>query len=317
MELLINNRSLHGQFSNPNAFVLSMKQIMAMRDIANRYGSNLHCHRSLVSAQVTQQHSMQQAVQHFDRNQQRAIMQWLTQYGPFWEEARQHSSDEYLEYNGNLVTDEALGEAAFCCRHGIHRSLVSFSPSAWEVSPLRVNWAQNNDHIESIDVINYWNANKLEQDLSNAPLNVDSWANLAEICRLRFPYLTFASDCFEPLRGQPFVFGASERIHILLDLLNKLRQCFDEQGHWTKAGNRIYQEHFTGSKSWFSDSSDSEKQDFENELTFRHPDNSNKRLFCTWHGKIKSPQFRIHFSYPIRHNEPLYIVYVGPKITKR
>ncbi len=41
------------------------------------------------------------------------------------------------------------------------------------------------------------------------------------------------------------------------------------------------------------------------------------QLECFWHGKIKSPQYRIHFSYPIEEDVPLYIAYIGPKLTKR
>ncbi|MEI7996656.1 MAG: hypothetical protein WCH01_17300 [Methylococcaceae bacterium] len=90
--------------------------------------------------------------------------------------------------------------------------------------------------------------------------------------------------------------------------------------HWhrnTDEGNRLYQEHFTGDKAWFSTSSDDEKIEFKNELTFNHPNNKDEKLFCPWHGKIKTPQIRIHFSYPIRADKPLYVPYIGLKITKK
>ena len=35
------------------------------------------------------------------------------------------------------------------------------------------------------------------------------------------------------------------------------------------------------------------------------------------HGKVKTPQIRIHFSWPITASTPLYVVYVGYKITKK
>lgn len=79
----------------------------------------------------------------------------------------------------------------------------------------------------------------------------------------------------------------------------------------------MFQLHFTGDKAWFSDSSSTEKSDFRKELTFRHPMNAGEYLFCTWHGKVKTPQLRIHFSWPIRASDPLYVVYIGPKITKQ
>ena len=101
-----------------------------------------------------------------------------------------------------------------------------------------------------------------------------------------------------------------------MDTLHRFRTCFDERNQRTPEGQRIYQDHFTGNKSWFSDSSDTEKDAFEAELTFHHPNQQGARLFCAWHGKVKSPQLRIHFSWPIPGGAPLYVVYVGPKITR-
>ncbi len=102
-----------------------------------------------------------------------------------------------------------------------------------------------------------------------------------------------------------------------LDTLNKSCGCFDEKGKRTAEGDQIYADHFTGEKAWFSDSSSREKNMFRPELTFRHPEQLDEYLFCPWHGKVKTPQIRIHFSWPIAANAPVYIVYVGPKITKR
>jgi hypothetical protein len=53
-------------------------------------------------------------------------------------------------------------------------------------------------------------------------------------------------------------------------------------------------------------------------MTFPHPERVGETLFCPWHGKVQTPQIRIHFSgTTIRHDQPLYVVYIGPKIAKR
>jgi hypothetical protein len=109
----------------------------------------------------------------------------------------------------------------------------------------------------------------------------------------------------------------AERILVLLDVLQRLKQCFDEHGSRTMDGHVLYQQHFTGDKCWFSDSSDAEKEDFKSDLSFPHPDAPGETLFCTWHGKVKSPQYRIHFSWPVTAAAPVYVVYIGPKITTR
>ena len=133
---------------------------------------------------------------------------------------------------------------------------------------------------------------------------------------------TRTERAFEPLQGHPFVPGAAQRIVVLLNVLNRMKQCFDDDGSRTAEGHRLYQDFFTGEPgnggrgAAFTDSSDPEKHDFKNDLTFPSPAHPSETLFCTWHGKVQTPQIRVHFSYPIRKDDPLFVVYVGPKITK-
>ena len=244
-------------------------------------------------------------------------MQWLTRHGPFWEDVRVHSSNDYLECKGEVVTDTAVGEAAYCCFHGMHRSLVSLTPSLWVFSPVEVAWVFNVGNKRTVDVANHWEVEELEAVLRVAPAPLSSWEQLDRESRNRYMNLTFSKDCFEPLRGHPFVEGAAKRVSALLYTLDRFKICFDERGQRTPEGHRLYQEHFTGEKAWFSDSSNSEKHEFETHLTFRHPEATDEKLFCSWHGKVKTPQLRIHFSWPVAAEEPLYVVYIGPKITKR
>ena len=111
--------------------------------------------------------------------------------------------------------------------------------------------------------------------------------------------------------------GAAHRLTSLLDTLNQLKQSFDDKGTLTAEGLRLYQDRFTGSRAWFSDSSASEKSEFQTGLTFRHPEINDEYLFCPWHGKVSASTLRVHFSWPVSSSEPLYVVYMGPKITKR
>ena len=262
MELIFNELSVHGQFADLTTFRTAISQVMSIRRVMKRFGRELYCHRSLVNSEVMLGTTMPQAVQALDLNSRRALMQWLTQHGPFWEDAREHGEDDYLDcfrYEDRIVTDTAVGEAAFCKLHGLERGLVSLIPSSWRFSPVPVEFHED-DGVRNIDVDNFWDPDGLGARLTNS---------------------------------------------------------FDDQGERTREGHRLYQKHFTGDKAWFSDSSTSEKDDFKKELTFPHPAALGETLSCTWHGKVKSPQLRIHFSWPIRAAEPLYVVYVGPKITKR
>ncbi len=317
MELLANDLSIHGQFPDVTTFRIAISRVMAIRQLARRFGRELHCHRNIAHTQVTQTLSMSQAIGAFSVDERRALIQWLTRQGPFWEDTRVHRPDDYLESNEIVVTDSAVGEAAYCCFHGIERHLVSLVPSSWHFSPVLVTWIADFGAGRIVEVVNHWDPNGVEAVLQVAPVPLASWKQLETVAAARCPNLTFSPDSFEHLLGHPFVHGAAQRLLVLLDTLHRLKGCLDEHGQRTPEGKRLYQDHFTGDKAWFSDSSDAEKRDFRTELTFRHPTLDDQSLFCTWHGKVKTPQLRIHFSWPVGPDEPLHVVYVGPKITKR
>lgn len=317
MELLANDLSIHGQFPDVAAFRIAISRVMAIRQVARRFGRELHCHRNIAHTQVTQTLSMPQAIGAFSVDEKRALMQWLTRQGPFWEDTRVHGPDDYLECNEIVVTDSAVGEAAYCCFHGIERHLVSLVPSSWQFSPVLVTWIADFGAGRTVEVINHWDPDRVEAVMRAAPVPLASWEQLEKVAIARCPELTFSPDSFEDLLGYPFVPGAAERVLVLLEILHRLKSCRDEHGQRTPEGQRLYQDHFTGDKAWFSDSSDAEKRDFRTDLTFRHPTLDSQSLFCTWHGKVKTPQVRIHFTWPVGLDEPLHVVYVGPKITKR
>jgi hypothetical protein len=318
VDFLVNDRSIHGQFHAISDFFAAVERLMRIRGEILRLGSELFCHRAIANAPVTPNFSMPQAIQSMDPNKQRAWIHWLTRFGPYWTDVRQHGTDDWLEIgNGTLVTDTAIGEAAFCRLHDLNRELVSITPSDWLIDPITVTWRRSDQSHRSVDVRNHWTLETISQSLATAPLPFDSWRTLDEHSRKAFHRLTFSEDAFDPLDGHPYASGAAERIWVLLGTLDNYCGCFDENGKRTAEGDRIYANHFTGDKAWFSDSSASEKNDFKKELTFSHPERPAEYLFCPWHGKVKTPQLRIHFSWPITARNPTYVVYVGPKITKR
>ena len=317
MEFLVNDLSMEGQFHDLRAFEEAVGRIMTLREQLRRDGYSLHCNRGLASARVTPQHLMQQAVHRLPQAARRAWMQWLTQFGPHWEDDRLHDGDDWLEVDGEIVTDSAVGEAAACAARGLERDLVSFQPSSWLTTPIDVRWVRDDGMADDISVPNHWDVDSIARSLRGRPRPVTSWAELAVRSVARCSRLTFSDDAFVPLQGQPFSPGAAERIRVLLNTLDRMKGCFHEDGTRTCEGHRLYQDHFTGDKAWFSDSSDTEKRQFRNALTFACPGRPAESLFCTWHGKVKTPQYRIHFSWPICADGPLYVVYVGPKITRR
>ena len=259
---------------------------------------------------------MPQVVQGLSEAERKALMQWLVRSGPFWEDDRQHGPDDYLECKGEVVTDTAVGEAAHHLFHGISCGLVSMNPSSWLFSPVPVEWHEG-ESTRSIGVPNYWDVQGLKIALDAASVSLASWRDLETVARRRCPDLTFSPNCFEPLRGHPFGTRAAQALLSRLAVLQDLKNCYDELGQRTLEGREMYTKHFTGQNAWFSDSSVTEKAVFRQSLTFPHPASAGETLSCTWHGKVKTPQLRVHFSWPVNAATPLYVVYIGPKITKR
>ena len=315
MDLLLNDLSLHGQFPNVPAFQDAINRIMAMRKIAGEFNRKLYAHRNITNSRVSPALSLFEALQSLPIDTKRALMPWLTQRGPFWEDIAEHSPNHWLECGDEIVTDTAVGEAAYCATLGIDRRLVSFAPSNWEYDPIDVTIRDG----EAIDVAvpNYWQPDQLAVACAYTRAKPKLWSEVGDSAIIRFQNLTFSVDCFEPLNGQPFDPGAADRILSRLYVLNQLMGAVYNAGQRAPAGHRIYQDHFTGERAWFSDSSDTEKSAFRNQMTFPHPERPGEYIFCPWHGKINNPPFRIHFYWPERPGSPLYIVYVGLKITRR
>ena len=319
MELLANDLSVHKQFHDMASFRNALECLMAMRKVARRFGREVYCHRALLTASPMPNLSMQQVIGRLADSERSAAMAWIIRGGPFWDDLRQHDVDDWLECGGEIVTDTAVGEAAFRALNGVDCSLVSVIPSDWDYSPVEVTLRREAEGLDdrSTDLENWRNAEALEDKLRGIVPPIRSWDGLREVSATRFERLTFAGDCFEPFDGVPFATSAAERLLVLLNILDQLSRTFDATGKRTTEGQQLYQEYFTGGKAWFSDSSNSEKHNFRKELTFSHPDDPRKSVFCPWHGKVSHKTLRLHFSWPVQNGSPVHIVYAGPKITRR
>ena len=318
MELLANDLSIHGQFHDLRAFRDAIARLMTMRATARRYGREVHCHRAFLSVEAQLGVPLQRTLGQLGESECRAVMQWLTRCGPFWDDLRPPGATGWLECRNDIVTDTAVGEAAHRTLHGFTSGLLSVTPSDWSFSPVEVTWREPPDTMRdpAVALENWWNAEELERSLQTAEPQIWSWGNLRHVSTARFASLTFAGDCFEPLSGIPFATSTADRIRALLQILDRFARAFDASGKRTPNGQRIYQNYFTGGESaLFSDSSDKEKHRFNKRLTFQDPSIPGRYLFCPWHGKVAD--FRIHFSWPVRFGEPVYVMYVGLKITRR
>ena len=315
MHLLFNDLSINRQFDDPSDLLAAFRRVKSLRDVARSFGRDLYFHREVSNRMVNNNYS----VFHYLRNtvlskdETRYLMRWFEKTGPYWEDVREHSPDDMFVCNGELVTDEALAEAAHCIRMGIDSGVVSIIPSDWGYSPLSVI----DDDAREVDIANFLEPLALDIALKAAEPEVRSWRELEERCRRRFCRITFLEDCFNDLVGRPFNSAGAKMVMCRLEVLDQLMGSRDNDGRMAEAGRRLLADQFVGARAPFSDSSDKEKNEFRKEMTFRHPSSAGEGLFCPWHGKVSSSLIRIHFSWPLPANGPLYVAYIGRKITTR
>ena len=317
MELIANEKSIHEQFHDIELFRKSLRELMRLRGIALRNGKTVRFHSQWYAAKPMPGLVLQQAVSRIpNRDEQTAFLTCLDreQLGDM---ENSHSFDHRLSCYGESAIGTAIGEAATRIINGLNCGLVSVSPSAWTSTPIKVIVGHGNlDGKEStVLVSNWWKATDLEQDLVSDQHELRSWYIFERVVTTRYDKLFFGTDCFTPLYSLPFADCSSRSLMFLLDVLNQMAHELNSDGSRTENGWTMYNNFFVGENALFSDSSDSEKSRMGDRMEFSHPSNGSKTLHCTWHGKERHLKLRLHFSWPPRLGEPIYVMYIGLHLT--
>ena len=168
MDLLFNELSIHKQFSNIDSFCKAIGRIMTMRTYAKRFGREISCESQVLHTRPIQGVEMREAIMRLPSiDQRRAILAWLNRTGPFWNVYRSHGQSDWLECRGEIVTDFAVGEAAFRKLSGVDCALISIKPSNWMFSPIVVVWKKETRSLETA-VINLFTLDQLKAALEVA-----------------------------------------------------------------------------------------------------------------------------------------------------
>jgi hypothetical protein len=318
MEWHVNDLSIAGQFATPHAFKAALEPLLQLRSREQNLRDRLYCSRSLVSRPVTPNANLQQAVLAIgDKSFCQLTLAWMSK-GPFWDDSRLFHEDDYFEYDGHDVTNQGLGEAARRRQVEIPANTFSFggSPHCFASTPLCIQHGLPEDIIGTVDVDNWWDLATLEATLKSLR-TVRSWADLQIEVTSRFPNLTMSARAFDKLLPTPFSTCVTTGVFERLMVLDTIVQETSTAGKLSILGMALLESHFSGGKAWFSDESTTNKISFRQEMTFKDPADDGKTLFCPWHGKIKTPQTRIHFEWPRPANQrEIKVLYIGPKITK-
>lgn len=320
MQVFINDLSLDGQFATPSAFRQAMEPVLVLRMKEPYLRRHLYCSRVLGERYVTENNTLKQAVYALtDRNFKGLVLAWITKNGPFWDDSRQAHSDDYFEYEGEDVTDQGLGEAARRWLSDFDVGTYSFAGSRhnFEKTPISVQHGLSEAPIGHIDIHNFWEIARLQRLVADIRPEPQNWMETVQRADHDFEGIIFSPQITPRLDIHPFSQALARRIFERLRVLNDLVAETRDDGGLTDKGRQLRESHFVGDKAWFTDESDGNKQKFKESLTFPDPESPSDSIFCPFHGKVKSPQFRIHFEWPRPSGrKKIKVVYIGPKITK-
>lgn len=317
MNWFINDLSVDAQYATPTDFIDHIRHLLELRYKTPEFAKSLLCTRTIMVRPVTQNLTFQEAIYSTkDHNLRSLTLNWISKSGPFWEEQRQVIEDDYFEYDNRDITDSGIGEAARHSSTGSISEVVSFQGSGFDQSPLLVIQGLPEEPLDSHTLKNNWTWDQLRHSIQAARPPIRNWAQMGEEASARFEYLNLSSACVSPLQAEPFSSYAAQRVMELLGVLNEYIENLAPNGALTDRNNELMRMHFSGPKAWFTDESESNKSKFRKELTFPNDSEDGNKLFCPMHGKIKTPQYRIHFEWPPKGRTPLRVVYIGPKLTK-
>lgn len=348
MNWFVNELSLNGQYGSPAEFLQELEVLLKLRRQYKAFRDNFYCSRRISLMPITGDLNFHQAVLlQAEKIVKALILEWINKTGPYLEDHRMLIEDDYFECQSCDVTDLGLGEASRRLILNVHSEAVSFSNGGFEFSPIEVQHGLSESPISVQRIINHWTHISLLRSIQSCGSGPANWAQLLNILSEKFLFLDFIPNCINSLEFEPFNPYAAQRFIELSSVLNEIVGCLfmsdalekndrnalevffgpdfdqDNQQDERKAKDAIimarYFElwgmHFGGNKAWFSDESDTNKNEFRRDLSFLVEGFSDK-IFCPWHGKIKTPQYRMHYEWPPRTGNKLIVCYLGPKITK-
>jgi len=320
VRFFFNDLSLAGQFPDAASFCEELRRLLNDRQNSDLVRKNLLCSKALSERPATPTHSFRGAVQAAaDRDTVRRVLTWIAQTGPFWEDVRAEVEEDLFHFEDQDVTYQGLGEAARNRLLGASGATYSMRGSrhGCDGDPLDVIQGLLESPITNVAVPNLHSVASMEEAARASLPFPKSWTELLDQVAMKFSSLLLSNDIAAVLRPHPFNSNAAERVLELLGILDALVKSRDDHGVLTDASKQLISNFFSGDRARFTDESPGNKSKFEEQMTFRDPENADKWLFCPFHGKINNPAYRIHIRWPMEAtHKKIVVAYIGPKITR-
>ncbi len=317
VEWILNELSLERRYENSNEFLKELEVLFKFKSENKIFGDSFLCPRGIGDVEVVVNKKFSQVIMtEAPRNIRAPVMSWISKRGPFWCDVRRHTEDDYFEYEKIDVTNKGLGECARKYFLSEHCGSFSFS-GPFNISPLAVTHGLPEEPIGIYDIENVWALESALLSLRHFTPKPKSWSDALLSLSSIYTNIIFSPKLIEQISVMPFSFAVYDRMNELCRTLSDYLNSRTDEGKSTPRTDEIYNDHFRGRKAWFSDETDADKRDFEHELKFLDS-RDNKVKNYSFHGKIKTPQVRIYFEWPILESQKdIQIVYFGPKITKK
>lgn len=317
--LIINDLSLKRNVQN--ASILNQQLIDAVKLVTSVRVAReiIKCSRNLINSIVYNDVSLlKHLVRDFDRDSRFQIMSWLSNHGPFWDDSRTVVDLDSFNLEDVNVTEQGLGEVGRLLSVGINACSYSFDGGELGFSRTPISISHNLEEllVGSYSVENIWNVAGIAEKLKATAPPHSSWESLLLEAVENFKFLSFVEQPHLQLVSTPFSAGASNRIQLLLGVLNQIAENTNDDGSLNEKAKLFHETYFVGEKPYFTDESDANKVDFKKDLTFK--DSGGDDIFAPWHGKINTPKIRIHYEWPRPAKQKnIKILFIGPKVTKK
>jgi hypothetical protein len=309
-EFYLNEHSVHGQYGTITELKSALEVVLGAKTAVEGAGFRfLSDSRICLRQAVGSTQFFHSITEIGNKELQSAVLSWLSKSGPFWPPEQTHSEGDLFECLNEDGAGTALAEAA--CRHSSATpcDLVSFAPSKFNQTPLTVVWIRSESGEVDVRLGNYWELAPLSSYL--AELNpITDWDGLHSWAKDKCKNLLFSKDVIEPIKVLPFKYSALQQIQILLLILDDLSKSHAPSGALSAHGLELHKTHFTTERGRFSDETPNKLFNFD------HP-KTKEQIQCSWHGKVRMDvQYRIHFQWPKPKDFPLWVAYIGPKLTR-
>lgn len=317
MNWILNDLSLSLQFCDVDDFACKMAELLKAKSSSKLLERRVLCSRQLGSIEVIENLTFSHVVMKYvNPNLRKQILSWIDKNGPFWCDEKTPNRDDYFEYQSINVTDLGLGECARRIINGVDVRSYSFD-GEFGKTPLAVQHGLAEEPFGTYDIDNIWGVGALKDSAQGVEFQPKNWKEAIDRLKERFPGILFSDYVYNQMDPVPYSEGNFESLCERFRVLTEYLDSRDLEGRHTEKSESILKDYFQGDKAWFSGESDRNIKDFEAELKFEDLFDGKRKLF-PFHGKIKTPQLRIHIEWPIPPaRDKVQVVYVGPKITKR